>query len=168
MAQGVTDQTRTGNSILAKHIYLRGIFMLNSAAAATAKYNVRVMLILDTNDENDTAPTIDLLLQNYSTAYAPISMHNKNYTDRFRVLYDKTMQLNTYKPMAKWKYFKQFNVKTYQTSSGKSVIRATHCTYNGANATDLSKNHIYMVEIGDNDTTAPSHVSHVRFGYVDN
>lgn len=168
MAQGTTDQTRTGNSILAKHMYIKGVIIRNASAGATVYEQVRTMLILDTNDENDTAPTIDLLLQNYSTAYCGISMHNKNYTDRFKVLYDKTTTLSVYQPIKKWKYYKIFKVKTYQGQGGKSVIRAVHMTYNGVNSTDLSKNHIYLVEISNVDTNTPTQVSHVRFGYVDN
>ncbi len=113
------------------------------------------MLIMDTNDENDVAPSIDLLLQNYSTAYVGISPHNKNYTDRFRVLFDKTFQLSLYQPSKKFKYFKQFQVKTYAKKNGKAKIVALHQTYNGPASTDLGKNHLYMVIISNTDTQAP-------------
>lgn len=168
MAQGSTDVTRNGNSILAKHVYIKGDILRNPSAAATAIEGVRVMLIMDTNDENDVPPTIDFLLQNYSTGYAMVSHHNKNYTDRFKVLFDKAFYINAQVPSVKFKYYKAYAVKTYTKQNGAAKIISTHMTYNGPVSTDLSKNHLYLVTIGSTDTNAPTTKYHVRFGYTDN
>ena len=168
MAQGTTDQTRTGNSVLSKHVYLKGSITRSAARDAGAVDLVRVMLIIDTNDVADTAPTIDLILQNYSTTYSAVSPHNKAYTDRFKVLYDKSFALSEQTPLKMIKLYKQFKTKTYTNKKGKAVIRALHQTYNGPNSTDLSKNHIYVVSIGSNNTSPPDMAWHARFGYVDN
>lgn len=168
MAQGSTDQTRTGNSILAKHVYLKGYIQRNVNRGALAQDLVRCMLIMDTNDVADVKPTIDLILQNYSTVYSAVSPHNKAYTDRFKVLWDKTFILNDQMQCIKFKLYKAFKVKTYQKNNGKSKIVALHMTYNGASSDDLSKNHLYMVSVGSNDTNPPTMYWDARFGYVDN
>lgn len=88
VAQGLTDKTRIGNSMLAKSIQVRIRLVLQNEISGTygSPYSsIRVMLIVD-KLQGGTAPTIAQIMENTSNN---ISMANKNYTDRFTVIKDK-------------------------------------------------------------------------------
>lgn len=127
------------------------------------------MLIQDTNDCAGTAPTIAQILQNYSGAYCGLSAHNKVFTDRFKVLWDKTLTVTANQPRASAKIYKKFKVKTYTKPNGRAMILGTHMTYSGPNSGDTSKNMLYLIAIANSDTaTTMTLTAYCRFGYVDN
>lgn len=163
IAQGNNDTERSGNSVLMKHIYIKGAISRTSANAW-----VRFILLRDMNDNGGTAPTISDILQNYSTAYCWCSAHQKTKTDRFKILVDKSISLDTYHPYTKIKIFKEFRVKQYKNANGKVKIKGEHCTYSGSNSSNTSRGHLYLVTISSVDADTPYVTWYARFGYVDN
>lgn len=91
MAQGLTDKTRIGNSILAKSIFCK-VRVVGTMTNDTGPqyHSVRIMLIVD-KLQGGTAPTISQIMESTSTN---LSMGNKNYTDRFTILKDKIIDMN--------------------------------------------------------------------------
>lgn len=88
MAQGLTDKTRIGNSLLAKSIQVRIRLVLTneiSGVYGSPYSSIRVMLIVD-KLQGGTPPTIAQIMESTSSN---ISMANKNYTDRFTIVKDK-------------------------------------------------------------------------------
>lgn len=150
IAQNDTDSGRTGNSILLRNIYIRGLLEINTSVTA----NTRVMLALvkDTQQVADTTPAV---LDVFNTQ-SPESMLKLGTSGRFKVLYRKTYVLSP-------------------ASGGRNAIEFTkywkvyqHIRYNGSANTDVQKNGYYLVVISSEVTNFPSVSLISRLGYHDN
>jgi len=146
MTQADTEAGRTGNSILAKSLNLKLDFVKNAASPITF---IRCMIIIDTQQISDTAPTIAQLLDAAST----LSPLNSDTAGRFKVLKNIQLNLHENKPCATVTVFK----KMYH-----------HIRYNGPFSTDIQKGGIYLVALSDQATNVPQMFYNSRLSYHDN
>jgi len=144
--QGDAEATRTGNSILAKYISLKG--NMNMGASATRTF-VRVMIVQDLFNTG-TAPTIADILGAVNT-FSPVNVDTR---DRYVVLRDRTFSLDVAgKGLFTFKWFVRLNF---------------HIKYTGAAGSDEYKNQLYVVLISSEDTNVPSVSYTARLAYFDN
>lgn len=150
LAQGVTDVTRIGNSILSKRISIRGYVDQNASATAT---RYRIMLILDKDNAQGTAPTPAQILQNLT----PNSHLNLNSTDRFVVLHSERGALS-------------INGERTRLFEIQKDLSNLHIKYDGTAADQASaaENHLYLFAISDEATNNPSYTFESRFCFYDN
>lgn len=163
MAQGATDITRNGDSIMMKYNYLKG-YMVYNHADSPITHRVRIMIVRDMNN-NATAPTAAQLLATTGANLVLVSPHNKDNTDRYKVLYDKLFTLDDEHQQVKFKYYHKFLMG--KDKQGRP-IKGAHCTFTGPNAADAGKGHLWLCQFSStagNDSTV---VWYNRFGYLDN
>lgn len=148
IAQGDGVAGRTGNSLLAKTIYIKMQITKEPAVEFT---RVRLMLVRDNQQITDTAPTIANVLGTTDILNAPLNVETLG---RFTVLYDRVFNLTSDKPIMNPRvYLKNLN---------------THVRYNGPLGTDQQKNAYYWIQIADQPTLVPDYVRFIRFRYHDN
>jgi len=87
LAQGLTDITRIGNSLLAKSINIKYRFNTSDTAQ---HIQTRIVIFVD-KLQGGTAPTLAQLMSDTASI---LSHHNKNYTDRFVILKDRIFDMN--------------------------------------------------------------------------
>lgn len=150
IAQNDTDTGRTGNSILLRNIYIRGLLEINPTVSANSR--VMIALVKDTQQIADTTPAV---LDVFNTN-SPESMLKLGTSGRFKVLYRKTYVLSP-------------------ASGGRNAIEFTkywklyqHIRYNGSANTDVQKNGYYLVVISSEVVNYPSVSLTSRLGYHDN
>lgn len=154
MAQGDSENSRDGDSILARYINIRGHITYNASSSKTSNV-VRVMLVRD-RSVNGTAVDVAQILESatYGTAYAPFSgLDPETATQRFEVLYSKMFEVNTQKIAVPY-------------SINKKVQK--HCTFDGTTANDLKQGHYWLIHISDEVTNGPSFLYNSVFKYYDN
>lgn len=150
MAQNDTDSGRTGNSILLRNIYIRGLLEINPAVTANSR--VLICVVKDTQQVNDTTPVVlDVFKTN-----SPESMLAMNSAGRFKILYRKTYVLS---PASGGRNAIEFN---------KYFSMRQHVRYNGPANTDIQKNGYYLLVITSEVTNFPSVSLTSRIGYHDN
>nr|UOF78862.1 capsid protein [Cressdnaviricota sp.] len=158
MAQGDTNITRNGNTIALKSLELRGqIFQ------PVVETN-RIMLVRDNDNLGGSAPTITDILESNSVA----ALRNKNTPKRFTVLYDKTISgTNNMIMNKKIKYYKKF--KMMKDSKGNPT-RSVKLMFDGPNAADYTRGHIFLVVMGDVATasTTSTLTANARIRFYDN
>lgn len=147
IGQNDTDAGRTGNSILARNLFIRLGITQNSSATSTF---YRIMLVLDTQQVADTAPTIAQILQSAST----LSPLNDDNTGRFKI-------------MQNW-FFTTDNTKNTTRVIEKYYKIYKHVRFNGTTSSDIQKNGMYLVMLSDQSTNTPSIAYNVKLGYHDN
>lgn len=148
IASGDGDAARTGNSILAKYLYINYI-VNRSASSTTAADTFRIVVVQDKEQVADTAP-------GYSDVYSSttvISPFNVNNVGRFTVLYDKRHYVSSNKP---------------QVSDQLSVPLDFHIRYNGTASTDIEKNGIWLMLLSDTTANHPTILGNIRLAYYDN
>lgn len=146
IAQGDGVNGRTGNSILAKSVYIKMQLTKDSAATNT---RVRLVLVRDNQQISDTAPSIANIYGSASTI-APIQ---SGAFGRFTILYDKTFNLTADNPQVNTRVFQKLN---------------HHVRYNGTADTDQQKNAIYWIQMSNEATNVPDYERVIRFRYHDN
>lgn len=135
IAQGLTDVTRIGNSLLAKDLQLRMAFNFQNTVGSPNVMGIhcRAMLICWKENTQLNGPTAARLFESPTNLYSPV---NKDYSDQFVVLKDKFFSLNSAVDISAptgfttMKWFKPIN---------------WHLRYQGANTTDFTTNHIVLV-----------------------
>lgn len=154
IAQGDTDAGRTGNSIFVRSLLLRWTAIINSTG--TPDTTVRAMVVIDTQQISDTAPTFADILQVTASVLAPITHLNDGNSGRFKVLYNKVININS-------------GSNRNQTEEVYLDIKS-HVRYNGTASTDIQKGGIYYGFISDQSTagTVPTVNAVARLGYHDN
>lgn len=150
IAQGATDQSRNGNSILSKRLDGKMAITVNSSATATL---CRVMLVLDKDDGQGTAPTVAQILDTASV-FAPNNLDN---SDRFVKLFDETYNVDIDGP----------KIRYFEINKDLSDL---HIKYDGANATQANAtyNHIYLVTLSTEATNTPLVSGVIRYKFFDN
>lgn len=150
IATGDDDGARTGNSILARSLYLNFSSTINASATTTL---VRLIVFMDKMNTG-TAPTVADILSTPGNGYAPLCPLNVDHTSRYKVLMDKklTLSINGSRIARTIKY----------------VPLMTHIKYTGVNATDVYKNNIYVLYITDQLANTPLVNLCSRLGYHDN
>lgn len=150
ITQNDTDTGRTGNSILLKSIYIRGVIEINTAVTANSR--VMICLIKDTQQIADTTPSVTDVFKSPS----PESMLNLNASGRFKVMFRKTYTLS---PAAGGRNVIEFT-KYWKTQ--------THIRYNSVASTDIQKGGYYLVVISSEVANFPNVSLQSRVGYHDN
>lgn len=148
----VGDDTgyRTGNSILARSLYLNLSATMNSSATTTI---IRVVVFMDTLNTG-TTPTVSNILSVVGNGYAPLCPINVDSTPRYRIMFDRKLTFS--------------NTGTRLIRVTKYIKLMKHIKYTGVNATDVYKNNIYVVYISDQLTNVPAVNLCSRLGYHDN
>lgn len=153
-ATGTTESTRIGNSILDKDINIR-INMAGNFTSAASNY-VRIILFVDKETAAVAgAPTMATLLQAPTNI---LSAFNKDYTDRYAILKDKRVVLNSASNQGMMiKIYKKLDFHTRYVGNGAAAP---------ANA---GQNHIHIVLMTSN-TVGQGVVMGVysRLNYTDN
>lgn len=147
IAQGDTDNARTGNSILARKMLLRMQFYQNAAAVNTT---FKVILLMDKQQVSDTGPAVTDILDAAST----LSPLNSNTVGRFNIL-------------GSWLFHTSTDRDTVVEKTFFKDLR-THIRWNGTTASDIQKNGVYLMLISDQATNVPTVFYNWRLSYHDN
>lgn len=139
IAQGLTATTRVGDVVQPKRISLTLVAELSTQTSTVAQ-PVRFILFRDNQQQPDTAPTMNDLLQTPSEGI--LSFINVPQQQRFTVLYDKLVPLQS-QNLGQW-----FHKISIDLSKHKMI-------FNGPNNTDIQKNGIYLLIVGDQLITLP-------------
>lgn len=150
IAQGDTDQTRNGNSILCQHVSMRGRLLQSNSITTT----LRLMLFMDTQQISDTAPIVSDVLDTTFSNYFQAPLNNLT-VGRFKILWDK--QLNSNPGQSAMVQFKHFQRLT-----------GHHVRFNGTAAGDSQKGTLYLLAISDQPTLTPTLDFASRLTFTDN
>lgn len=149
VAQGSTNITRDGNSILLKTLQLDGIVVKHASATQTL---FRWMIVEDTQQQSDTAPTYTDIFDSASSNTPRLNVAN---VGRYKILKKSSnILLTADRPIANIKYFRRF--------------RNHHCRFNGTSASDFQKGHLYLILISSEATNVPSPAISSRCTFFDN
>jgi hypothetical protein len=150
VAQGLTDITRNGNSILSQSIAAKVTFTINASATNTL---VRWVLFMDKDNAKGTVPTLTDL---YDTLGVN-SFINKNNSDRFVTIQTGLVELNAGAGLA-------------QTINIYKKLERFHVKYDGTDASQgaAAENHLYLGFLSNEATNLPSSVGNVRYRFYDN
>lgn len=152
IAQGDTDQTRSGNSILGQTEYIQ--FAVNQHASATNTF-FRLMVVRDNQQISDTAPAIgDILDSTFSSQYVVAPLNNEFGIGRFSVLCDKRFALSA-------------NGSTSRIDKIFIPVRK-HVRYNGSATSDIQKGGLYLLLVSNEATNTPTFEAVCRFAFTDN
>lgn len=161
--QGDSVNERVGNSIALKNMYMKGLVIPTGPEGVQTI--TRIIMFMDKNSNNSTAPTASNLLAD--TGNPLISFINKDQGKRFKVLYDKLHtfeQFNT--APIKLKLYREFGFKKTENNQVKQIQQ--HITWQGVNAGDTEKGHIYLMTVSNQPTYQPTITLNTRFNYIDN
>lgn len=147
MAQGDTNNTFQGNSILLKSIQCRGSIVKNATATTT---RVRYMLVRDSRPQSSVPAITDIL----SAASILGNMNIDDQIQRFRVLYDRTYVVSNVAgcpPNITFNYY---------------VKQSHHIKFNDSAVPVL--NDYLLLAISDEATNTPTVTTASRLRYYDN
>lgn len=152
IAQGNDNGQRTGLSILAKYINIKMNFTKNPSTVAD---RIRIMLVRDTHQVPDTAPTFGDVIETSSGVSYDVAPLNKLNVGRFNVLYDKVIMMDEDHVQRDVRIFRKWH--------------KMHIRYNGTAATDVNKNGLFLMVVGGKTTpSGPTYNIHWRLKYYDN
>lgn len=145
---GDGESERTGNSIYLRSINCHAMVYVNSAGSTGQ--TVRLSLICDKQQRSDTTPSYGDI---YS-AQTPFSHLNIGHVGKYSVMWSRTFTLS------------QETLESKNVSFNKAL--RLHIRFNGAAASDIQKNGIYMTAVSTSATNAPTIQGSVRMSYHDN
>jgi len=151
VAQGDGDNARTGNSLFARCVNIKGILRFNSASSKLYQ-PCRLMVVQDSQQIGDTSPGVTNVLES-ATTYGHM---NSDTVGRFKVLYNKVFNLNT-----------GANVSIPFTIN---LPMRHHIRYNGTAATDIQRGGLYFMYMSNESvsTDQPYMDYECRLSYHDN
>lgn len=149
IVQGDTDQSRNGNSILCKGLYLRGSVTLHASATVT---QVRIIISRDKQQVADSAPAFSSIIDpTFSdNIHAPL---NNETVGRFQILRDFVVTVDTNTPVKEFKVY---------------VKMMHHMRFNGVLASDIQKGGIYCSAVSNDNTNQPTVLASGRLTFIDN
>lgn len=150
IAESVTSLGRTGLAISGKSLSIKYNLTKNISPAHSF---ARIMVFRDKQQIQDTNPSSSDILQSTASNTAIISFPSEVFLKRFDIMYDRTHLLTSQQPVASG--VKHFNLKNLD-------IR-----YNGSTSSDIQKNGLYMMFIGNEISTVPLMNLSTRFRYTD-
>lgn len=153
IAQGDTDLTRSGNSILMKSLYLQALLTSN---ATDNDISYRILIVQDTQQVADTSPSVSDVLD-ATAANNLIAPLNNETVGRFKVLFDKRGVLNNLVASVT----KQRMIKHYFKLN-------LHARYNGSSDTDIQKNGLYLIWLHNGGANSPTFNVNTRLSFIDN
>lgn len=148
IAQGVTQNQRTGNKVKANDIYVRGYLRINGTNNAF----VRIVLVNDKSSQG-TVPVITDILE-AATVNSPLNI--ENCPSRFKILYDKVQNVES--SLKQQQFVKIYRRLNY------------HSTFGGTDATQASaeNGHLYIFALTNVGSTFPSWDFSTKYNYIDN
>jgi len=150
VAQGDGDGNRTGNSIFARSLNVKGYVQHNTSGDAIQI--VRVALVQDTQQIGDTAPVFSDIYEG-----TDVNSHlNSETVGRFKILYNQVLILD------------QVNAPLRKFEINKAMRQ--HIRFNGNGAGDVQKDGIYLVMVSSQGGAAngPTLKFDSRLSYHDN
>jgi len=157
IAQGTTDITRIGNSILMRDVQLK-FYCDFAATAGIARHNTRMIMFIWKENIQDNPPTVAKILELPTNFYSSI---NRDYSDQLAVLHDSiyTHQAPYSAGMNAGPQFEKFYNKL-----------DFHARFDGATAADATVNHVYLLIMGTSivSTNASNYNLYSRINYTDN
>lgn len=134
ITQGTGDTQRVGIKAKFAKVYIRYI-LYNSNIATNSQEFIRVIIFIDKMGYN--APLVTDVLEpgQISTVFAPIANYNRNYQDRFRILYSKVHKLDA--------------LSNNSTTDYKTIKLNVQSDYIGAGTT--FKNQLYILHCSTNN-----------------
>lgn len=146
--QGDGDNARTGNSIFARSLNIRGQ-VINNISGTPPEY-MRVMVVLDTQQIGDTTPNLADVLEN--NGYNSHLL--KSTVGRFKILFSSIYEVNS-----------TINIsRTFDIN----IPMRHHIRYNGTAGTDVQKGGLYIMAISSEATNGPTLRFDSRLSYHDN
>lgn len=145
IAQGDSNNERIGDSMVVKSIKVHGIHVRSAADCA-----VRVILLLD---KQNCVTTLQDVLVLVGQQYSPFSGYNHDNDRRFRILSDKTYELNSNSPQKVFK-ISATNLKT-------------HTRYDNG-ATTINSGAYKMIILSNKSSGGPLTTMFTRLEYIDN
>lgn len=150
MAQGDTNITRNGNSILVRGVYLFFKTIINPSVTTVTQ--VRYILVQDNQQVGDTGPSVTDLLQDASY----LSMLNTNTAGRFKILWSKLYSLSV------------AAAGSPSVITKKYINLKHHIRYNGSGSGDIQKGGLYLLCISSESSNTPTVNGNIRLTYYDN
>lgn len=150
IAESVTSLGRTGLAVSGKSLSIKYNLTKNISPATSF---ARILIFRDKQQIQDTNPSASDVLQSTASNTAIISFPSEVFLKRFDIMYDRTHLLTSQQPVSSG--VKHFNLKNLD-------IR-----YNGSTSSDIQKNGLYMMFIGDEISTVPLMNLSSRFRYTD-
>lgn len=148
MPQGDGDNQRTGNSILAKSLYVK-LAVNQSVLASNTLY--KILILQDNQQVASTTPSVISILDTVSTL-APL---NSNTVGRYKVL--------------KSAFFHTSNARDTVKEMSWYIPMQHHIRYNGVNAADVQKGGLYIMFLSDQPiASVPTIFYNFRLSYHDN
>jgi len=156
VAQGTGQSQRVGRSIMVTAVQCRGHLELPTAANPDeGSDRVRVMLVLD-KQANGAAAAITDVLQSATT----YSFNNLSNVNRFRVLYDKILTLNSGGSAGG-------GLQTSSVQHQFTIYQRCRVPiqYNGPGGTlpDIQSNNFLMIFLSDSGLTGVQSVTRIRY-----
>jgi len=148
LAQGTTDSTRNGDSILAKYLTINEKITINANATTDV---FRVVYVLD-KENRGAAPGYTDIFDGSGT----MSRLNKNNMDRFVILSDKAYALDQNgRASISHKIYKKLDF---------------HIKYSGTvgDTTDYRQNTIFRVVLADDNANKATSIANCRIAFYDN
>lgn len=162
IAQGDTQDTRTGNTINVVSLAVRGAFVFASDAPVDG--SCRILIVKDNQQIADTTPTAqDIIDDSFFTANPVVNLPNDLNFGRFSILYSsklyvlRRMGLNT----------SVFGVPTQSHNFEYNWSGNIKVSYNGNSAGDIQKNGLYFVILSDASGSTLDFAGITRLGYCD-
>lgn len=158
IAQGLTDQARIGNSVLAQNIALKLMLTQNFTTVTSQARFARVVLLCWKENLQDNPPTAAKIFEFPTLIH---SAFNKDYTDQMVIIKDKIIPMNanmSYSGIQAGHFLKIFKKLDF------------HMRWDAASTTDGTVNHLYLVIRGNGPGVAEQtnfDVYH-RLNYTDN
>lgn len=147
---GDDASNRDGNKVLAKYITFKYLASSNASAATTF---LRVMMIVDTQNQG-SAPSLSDILQVTTANSNIVSPINVDNTQRFTVLFDDHLNFsNTGSQSYDRKHYNKLNFHMTWTSTAGSAI---------------NKNAIFLVLVSTQGVNSPSITYSSRLAFYDN
>lgn len=155
IAQGTTDITRIGNSILAQNIAIRLMLAWTPTVGSVLNSFARVIILVWKENIQLNAPTAAKLFEQPAFFHSPF---NKDYTDQFVVVKDKIIPMEA-----------QINVAATQSPKFLKMFKKLdyHIRWIAGGTTDGSVNHVYLIvrgaDISVSNSVAYNYYSRLNF-----
>lgn len=165
IAQGDTQGTRTGNTVFVKSISIIGRWTRSSDVSASANNAYRIIVFVDKEQVADTAPSISDVISGSPIQNFP----NLDNLERFRVLYfGPVLEAARMSPNANAYVIGTPSISPSVNVYFKLDIKPNiKVSYNGAAATDIEKNGIYIGYVSNDATDTIDTTTTCRVGYTD-
>lgn len=150
LAQGTTDTTRIGNSILGKHLTINWAVTQNPSNTSGNRF--RIIVFIDKQNAHGITPQAQELLM----SVIPTSQLNIDNLDRFVVLRNVMGHVDPDNPVRSGKMF--------------IPLHRLHIKYDGIGAGQgtLAENGIYILYVSNQGTNTPIQNTNARLAFYDN